>query len=119
MLKWLVLAVVIVAAGLFGLRKYSLDHATEEGSFPARIYDKRIEKELLEACNATVKKIQPRYEETTPAQFAATCRCFVNDMSEKLNDVPPDELHAFLQKDATMKSAQNIIKKCGYAAGLN
>lgn len=119
MLKWVLLAVVIVAAGLFGLRKYTLDHATEEGSIPARIYDKRIEKELSEMCEASVKNIQARYEETTPAQFAAACRCFVNDMSEKLNDVPPDELHAFLQKDATMKSAQNIIKKCGYAAGLN
>lgn len=119
MLKWVVLAVVIVAAGLFGLRKYTLDHATEEGSFPARIYDKRIEKELSEACNATVKKLQRQFEETTPAQFAATCKCFVNDMSEKLNDVAPDELRAFLQKDTTMKSAQNILKKCGYAAGVN
>lgn len=119
MAKWIVLAVVIVVAGLWGLRKYTLDHATEEGSFLVGIYDKRIEKELSEICNAAVKKLQPQYEEATPAQFASTCKCFVNDMSEKLNDVPPAELQTFLQKDATMKSAQSIIKKCGYAAGLN
>lgn len=117
--KWIVLAVVIVGAGLWGLRKYTLDHATEEDSFAGRIYDKRIEKELSETCSAAVKKMQAQDEETTPAQFAATCRCFVDDMSEKLNDVPPGELKAFLQKEETMKSAQSIIKKCGYAAGLN
>ena len=117
--KWIALVVVIVVAGLWGLRKYTLDHATEEGSFSAGVYDKRIEKDPSEICNATVKKLKPQYEETTPAQFASTCKCFVNDMSEKLNDVPPAELQAFLQKDATMTSAQSIIKKCGYAAGLN
>jgi predicted negative regulator of RcsB-dependent stress response len=119
MLKWLVLAVVIIAAGLYGLRKYALDHATEEGSFSNRIYDKRIEKELLDMCHATVKKIESRYEETAPAQFASACKCFANDMSEKLKAVPPDETHAFLEQDANRKSAENIIKKCGYAAGLN
>jgi hypothetical protein len=117
--KWIVLAVVIVVAGLWGLRKYTLDHATEEDSFAGRIYDKRIEKELSETCTAVVKKMQAQDEETTPAQFASTCKCFVDDMSEMLNDVPPSEMQAFLEQDATMKSAQGIIKKCGQAAGLN
>ena len=118
-MKWIVLVVVIVLAGLWGLRKYSLDHATEEGSISNRIYNKKIEAALLDICHATVKKIQPLDNETTPAQYASTCKCFANDMSEKLRNVPPDEMHAYLEKDTTKKSAQSIIKKCGYAAGLN
>jgi|RhiMethySRZTD1v2_1073278.scaffolds.fasta_scaffold1738096_2 hypothetical protein len=119
MLKWLILAIVIIAAGLYGLRKYALDHATEDGSFSNRIYDKGIEKDLLEMCHGEVKKLQRHYEETTPAQFESACKCFANDMSEKLKAVPPGEMHAFLDSEANRKSAQNIIKKCGYAAGLN
>ena len=69
MLKWLVLAIVIIVAGLVGLRKYSLDHATEEGSFSAKLYERRIEGELLDHCRALVKE-HPREdgENTPPAE---------------------------------------------------
>ncbi len=119
MAKWIVLALVIVVAGLWGLRKYALDHAAEEGSISHGIYDKRIEADLLEMCNTTVKKLQTPDDETTPAQYASTCKCFADEMSEKLRGVPPGEMQAYLAQDTTMKSAQSIIKKCGHAAGLN
>ena len=117
MMKWLVLAIV-VAAVLFGLRKYSMDDATDEDSFAAGIYGKRIEKDLLEICNATIMRDQTG-DETTPAQYASTCKCFADDMTEKLRAVPPDEMQAHLQKNATRKNVQTIVKKCGYAAGLH
>ncbi|MBA4097055.1 MAG: hypothetical protein C0484_09855 [Rhodospirillum sp.] len=119
MLKWLVLAIVIIGAGLVGLYKYSLDHATEEGSFSAKVYERTIEKQLLTACNALVKEVRPPDDENTPAQYAATCECVANEMFEKVRTVPPDELESYFEKDATKTSLQNIIEKCGYAAGLN
>lgn len=119
MLKWLVLAIVIVVAGLYGLRKYSLDRATEEGSFSAKLYERRIEGELLTVCNSMAKGSRPPEDESTPAQYEATCRCFANDMFEKIRTVPPDELESHFEKDATKASMKNIVKKCGYAAGLN
>jgi hypothetical protein len=119
MLKWLVLAVVIVVAGLVALRKYSLDHATEEDSFSAKVYERKIEKQLLTVCNSRAKEIRPPDDENTPAQYEATCKCVANDMFEMVRTVPPDELESYLEKDATIASMRNIIKKCGYAAGLN
>ena len=50
MLKWLILVIVVVAAGWWGLRKYVLDHATEEGSFSSAIYEEKIEGQLLDQC---------------------------------------------------------------------
>lgn len=94
MLKWLVLAIVIVVAALVGLRKYSLDHATEEGSFSAKLYERRIEGELLDHCRAFVKEHPRGNEENTPQQNEAFCRCFANDMFDRLREVPPDELQA-------------------------
>ena len=119
MTKWLILAVVIVVAGLWGLRKYSLDHVAEEGSFSAKIYERTIERQLLAACNALAKEKQPADDVNTPAQYEAACKCFANDMFEKVRSVPPDELESHFEKEATKASMQNIVKKCGYAAGLN
>jgi hypothetical protein len=119
MLKWLVLAIVIIGAGLVGLYKYSLDHATEEGSFSAKVYERTIEKQLLTACNAQVKEVRPPDDENTPAQYAATCKCVANDMFENVRTVPPDELESYFEKDSTKASLQKIIRKCGSAAGLN
>lgn len=119
MMKWLVLAIVVVVAGLLGLYKYSLDHATEEGSFSAKVYQRTIERQLLTACNSLAKEIRPPDDENTPAQYEATCKCVANDMFEMVRTVPPDELESHLQEDATRTSMQSIIKKCGYAAGLN
>jgi hypothetical protein len=119
MRNWLVLAIVIVVAGLGGLYKYARDHATEEGSFSAKMYERRIERDVLSACNALAKQVRPPDDENTPAQYEATCKCVANDMFEMVRTIPPDELENHLQKDATRSSMQNIIKKCGYAAGLN
>jgi hypothetical protein len=119
MLKWVVLAIVIVVAGLVGLRKYSLDHATEEGSFSAKLYERRIEGQLLDHCRALIKEHPRENGENTPQQNEAFCKCFANDMFDRLREVPPDELQAHLEKAATKTSMQDIIKKCGYAAGLD
>ena len=119
MLKWLALAIVIVVAALVSLRKYSLDHATEEGSFSAKLYERRIEGELLDHCRAFVKEHPRGNEENTPQQNEAFCRCFANDMFDRLREVPPDELQAHLEKGATKTSMQSTIMKCGYAAGLD
>jgi hypothetical protein len=119
MLKWLVLAIVIIGAGLVGLHKYSLDHATEEGSFSAKVYERTMEKQLLTACNALVKEGRSPDDVNTPAQYAKTCRCVASDMFERVRTVPPDELESYFQEDAAKASLQNIIEKCGYAAGLN
>ena len=119
MLKWLALAVVIVGAGLIGLYKYSLDHATEEGSYSAKVYERTIERQLLEACTALIKEVRPPDDQNTPAQYAATCKCVANDMFEKVRTVPPDELESHFETEATKSSMQSIVKKCGNAAGLN
>jgi hypothetical protein len=119
MVKWVIVAVVIEVAGLLGLYKYSLDHATEEGSFSAKVYERTIERELLSVCNSMAKQIRPPDDENTQAQYEATCKCVANDMFGKVRTVPPDELESHLQKDTTRTSMRNIVKKCGYAAGLN
>ena len=40
-------------------------------------------------------------------------------MFEKVRSVAPDELESHFQNEATRTSMQSIMKKCGYAAGLN
>ena len=118
-MKWLLLAVVVVAAVLFGFGKYVADHATDEGSFFSEGYGPALEASLLKDCNANVSKLRRPGSKNTPAQYASTCKCFANDMSEKLRTVPPRELQAYFEKDATKTSMQRIMKKCGQAAGLD
>jgi len=123
MLKWIfiifVAVVVIVVGGLYGLGSFVLHHATDEDSFSAGIYEKTMESRLQGFCNDFIKQNVVPDEENTEAQFKATCKCFANDMFEKIRDVPPGELEEFLQKKESDKSAQNIFKKCAYQSGLN
>ena len=119
MLKWLLLGIVIVVAGWWGLRQYAMDHATEEGSFSAGLYERRIEDQLRAVCNSFAEEIKPREDQNTSAQYEATCSCFANDMFEKVRTVPPDELQGHLDQETTKASVRNILKKCANAAGLN
>lgn len=119
MLKWLVLAIVIAVAGFWGLRKYSLDHAIEEGSFSAKLYERRIEGELLDHCRVFVNKHPPGSGENTPQQYEAFCKCYANDMFDRFREVPPDELDEAIKKVEYSTSAQNIVEKCFYQSGLN
>ena len=123
MLKWIflsiILIIVLVVGGLYGFGRYVLDHANEEDSFSSQVYEQTIEGKLLVRCREIVKETTTPDDENTPAQYEATCKCFANDVFEKFRDVPPDELDALIEKDETNKSVENIIKKCGYAAGLN
>lgn len=106
-------------AGLYGFGIFVLHHATDEGSFSAGIYEKTMETRLQGFCNDFVKHNAVPDEENTEAQFKATCKCFANDMFEKIRDVPPGELEEFLQTNESNKSAQNFFKKCAYQSGLN
>jgi hypothetical protein len=85
----------------------------------AAVVERTIEKQLLTVCNSMATQIRPADPEDTPAQYEATCKCFANDMFEKVRTVPPDELESHFENEATKTGMRNIVKKCGYAAGLN
>src|SRR5262245_24428878 len=120
--KWLAIIIIGIAlliGGLYGFGKYIMQHATEEGSFSAGVYEKTMEGRLLTFCNKLVKQYAMPDETNTEAQYKSACNCFANDMFEKFRGVPPEELEDFLNKKETQKSAENIFKKCGYQSGLN
>ena len=120
--KWLaiiIIGIALIIGALYGFGKYIMNHATEEGSFSAGVYEKTMETRLLTLCNKFVKENAVPDETNTEAQYKTACKCFANDMFEKIRDVPPEELEDFLNKKETEKSAENIFKKCGYQSGLN
>ena len=123
MARWIFggLIAVVLVGGLAasGFYRYVMTHANEPESYSARIYERAMKDKLFAFCTDTAQRSLEIGEVNTQAQVDSACKCFSNDMFEKLRNVPPDELDAMLQKTETSKSAENIAKKCGYQAGLN
>lgn len=123
MFKWILLgiivAVVLVVGGLFGFGRYVLQHANEQDSFSSKVYEQTVEGKILAGCKQSVRENIVPDEASTQAQYDATCKCFANDLFEKIRDVPPGELDAMIDEEETKESARNIMKKCANQSGLN
>lgn len=123
MLKW-ILGLLLVIALLGGgtamwLYYYVKQNANVEGTSAAATYERMTEKRLRESCASFLEQFRTVDEINSDAQYKSMCDCFADSMFEKLRDVPPDELDAYVLKADVNTRSKAILEKCANQVGLN
>jgi hypothetical protein len=109
--KWSVIGIVLlitILGGLFGGGRGGSGRAFDEGT----------KRKLLALCNSSLASMVN--EDNTQSQVDLACKCFANDFHGKYGGRPVREIRAGLEEGQPIReSAQAMILKCSYAAGLN
>jgi hypothetical protein len=123
MLRWyvasLVFLLVISPAIAYGVYRYVMINPAEPGTFIGRMYEKSVKRKLSSRCTETMAHYARSVEGNTEAQFEAACKCFTDRMFERFRDVPPGQLDAVAEEEATGRAAEAIFNQCVDRAGLN
>lgn len=123
MLRWYLASLIfllIISPGIgFGVYQYVMHHPAAPGSFVGRAYERTVKAKLLVLCTKSMASYVQVGKTNTEQQTSAACKCFTDDMFEKLQDVPPGELDKMVEQNATQHSAASIFKACSDRFGLN
>ena len=123
MLRWIfgsVIVLAILGGGVaLGLYYYVATNANTPGTDAAAAYEKVTERKLKSNCAHFLEAYPDPEHLNTEAQYEATCKCFADNMFEKLRDVPPEQLDAYLDQPEINKKATVILVKCADQAGFN
>lgn len=123
MLKW-ILGLLVVLCLLGGgtamwLYYYVKQNANVEGTSAAAAYEKVTKRRLRENCSALLEQIRSSDAINSDAQYKSLCECYSDKMFEKLRDVPPDELDAYVLKAEVNAISNRIFERCANEIGLN
>lgn len=120
MLRWYLagLAVLMIVIGV-GVYHYVMTHPAEPGTFTGRIYEKVVKSKLSKHCTGTMERLAKSHDSDTEARVAIACDCFTTQMFAKFRDVPPGQLDAVAEEEATARVAEGIFNRCFNEAGLN
>jgi hypothetical protein len=123
MLRWYFASLVfllVISPGIgFGVYHYVMTHPAEPGTLAGRVYEKTVKGTLSRLCRKNMEEYLKSDEANADSQLDAACKCFTDEMFEKFRNVPPGDLSALTEQDATQRSAEVIFKKCGNQSGLN
>jgi len=123
MLRWylasLVFLLVVSPALGFGVYHYVMTHPAEPGTLAGRVYEKTVKAKLSRLCTKNMRHFAETGDVNTEEQLAAACACFTDEMFEQFRHVPPGNLDALAEQDATQRNAEVIFKKCASQSGLN
>ncbi|HET6160858.1 MAG TPA: hypothetical protein VFE34_21110 [Dongiaceae bacterium] len=123
MLRWYVASLVfllVISPGIgYAVYRYVLTHPAEPGTLSGRVYEWTVKKKLSHLCNDQMKHYVQSGDANTESQSEAACTCFTDQMFEKFRLVPPGDLDALAEQEATQRMAGAVFENCANRSGLN